>query len=279
MMTRNAVRTKVPIERMSQTQFHVVNEKVMGLAFRIHSDFGRFCTEKIYQNALQRACISNGFLKAKSEVEMKISHKDYSKSYFADLLVSNGIVYEIKTVESFTENHRKQILNYLMLLGLSHGTLLNFRAQSLQHEFASTQLTRESRSNFSVMDQDWIAPDSRSQQLKTILLDLLYDWGTFLDSSLYTDAVTHFLGGSEHILTPTEIIQDGHILGTQNVRMLSEGIAFKITAATKNINYYKKDLLRFLSHTHLKSVQWINLNHHTIEFRTLTNLSPFTTAK
>lgn len=263
------IQTKVSIERVSQTDFHDVNEKVMGLAFRVHSELGRFCHEKIYQNALLKSCISNGFPEAESELEIIVSHKGYSKSYFADLLVANGIIYELKTVEAFNENHRKQILNYLMLLGLSHGTLLNFRTQSLQHEFASTQLTKKSRHDFSIIDQDWISQDSRSQQLKIILLDLLGDWGAFLDCSLYTEAATHFPGGSENVLTPIEIIQDDHILGTQNIRILSEGTAFKITAATKNINYYQKDLLRFLSHTRLKSLQWINLNHHKVEFRTL----------
>ena len=101
-------------------------------------------------------------------------------------------------------------------------------------------------------------------------MDLLSDWGAFLDTALYTDAVTHFLGGVGTVLAPVEIIHDGKVLGTQKVHMLSERVAYKITAATKNIAYYEKDLLRFLSHTNLKSIQWVNLNHHNIEFRTLT---------
>ena len=200
------VQTKSPIERISQSEFHQKNEMVMASAFRVHRELGRFCHEKIYQNALLKACVSNGFPEAESELEIIVSHKNYSKSYFADLLVANGIVYELKTVEAFTENHRKQILNYLMLLGLSHGVLLNFRTQSLQHEFASTQLTKVSRHDFSIIDQDWVSRDSQSRQLKMILLDLLDDWGAFLDCSLYTEAATHFLGGSENVLKPIEII-------------------------------------------------------------------------
>ncbi len=78
------VQTKVSIERVSQTEFHDVNEKVMGLAFRVHSSFGRFCNEKIYQKALLNACLSNGLPTTESEMEINVSHKDYSKSYYAD---------------------------------------------------------------------------------------------------------------------------------------------------------------------------------------------------
>ncbi|MDF7823095.1 GxxExxY protein [Pontiellaceae bacterium B12227] len=263
------VQTKVPIEHVSQTDFHLTNEKVMGLAFRVHSELGRFCHEKIYQNALHAACLANGMPTSTTEIEILVSYKEYSKSYFVDLLVGNGIVYETKTVDAFNENHRKQLLHYLMLLDLFHGTLLNFRSQSLQHEFVSTNLTFEKRRRLTIKDSEWENLGASSQQLKGVMLALLGDWGAFLDTTLYTDAVTHFLGGPERILTPVEVISGGNVLGTQNVRMLSEGTAFKITATTKNINYYKKDLLRFLSHTNLKSVQWINLNHHNIEFRTL----------
>ncbi|VGO18776.1 GxxExxY protein [Pontiella sulfatireligans] len=246
-----------------------MNEMVMGLAFRVHRELGRFCHEKIYQNALREACAGNGFPLSKTEVEIQVSHKDYCKSYFADLLVESGIVYEAKTVEAFHESHRKQLLHYLMLLGLFHGTLLNFRSQSLQHEFVSTRLTPEKRKQFTIIDSEWELLDSRTQNLQETLLDLLGEWGAFLDTALYTDAVAHFLGGSDRILSPVEVIHRGKVLGVQRVHMLSKGTAYKITAATKNINIYKKDLLRFLAHTHLKSVQWINLNHHNIEFRTL----------
>jgi GxxExxY protein len=255
---------------MSQTRFHEMNEKVMGLAFRIHSELGRFYHEKIYQNALLEACVSNGFPASNSEVEIKVSHKDYSKSYFVDLLVANGIVYETKTVEAFHENHRKQLLHYLMLLGLSHGTLFNFRAQSLQHEFVSTRLTPEKRSQFSIIDSEWNDIDAASQNCKSILQEILLDWGAFLDTELYTDAITHFLGGSEKVIHTVEVVCGENVMGNQKVHLLNKETAFKITAATKNINFYKKDLLRFLSHTRLKSIQWINLNHHNIEFRTLT---------
>jgi GxxExxY protein len=263
------IQTKIPVKRVSQTDFHALNETVMDAAFRIHSRLGRFCNEKIYQNALLEECLSGGFPISHKEVEIQVSHKDFLKSYFIDLLVEQGIIYETKTAEAFTEAHRRQVLHYLMLVGLLHGTLLNFRTQSLQHEFVSTQLTPEKRAAFTIHDADWLMVDAMSRQLKDLVIELLRDWGAFLDTSLNTEAATHFLGGSEKIITPIEIIHDGTVLGTQNMRMLNSRTAFKITAATKNIKYYHKDLVRFLSHTNLHSLQWINLNHHKIEFRTL----------
>jgi GxxExxY protein len=263
------IHTKIPVQRISQARFHEINEKVMAAAFHIHNELGRFCNEKIYQNALLEACRSDGFPLSRKEVEIQVVHRDFRKSYFIDLLIEQGIIYETKTAEGFTEAHRRQVLHYLMLVDLLHGILLNFRSRSVQHEFVSTRLTAERRTFFTVHDMGWQAPDARSKELKNLFLELLLDWGAFLDSSLYTEALTHFLGGEEAVIAPAEILFGNKVVGHQKVHLLDAETAFKITAATKNINYYKKDLLRFLAHTNLESIQWINLNHHNIEFCTL----------
>lgn len=263
------IHTKTPVQRIGQARFHEINEKVMAAAFRIHNELGRFCNEKIYQNALLEACRSAGGSLGRKEVEIQVVHRDFRKSYFIDLLVEQGIIYETKAVEGFSEAHRRQVLHYLMLVDLLHGVLLNFRSRSVQHEFVSTRLTAEKRASFTVHDMGWQALDARSRELKNLVLELLHDWGAFLDSSLYTEALTHFFGGAEAVVAPVEILLGSKVVGYQKVHMLGTGTAFKITAATKNINYYRKDMLRFLSHTNLESIQWINLNHHNIEFRTL----------
>ncbi|WP_372797534.1 GxxExxY protein [Pontiella sp.] len=263
------IETEFKIIRLNQSEFHEINEKVMAWAFGIHRELGRSCHERIYQNGLKAACLENDLFTCTAEAEVKVVHGTFSKSYFLDLFVADGVVYETKTVQAFHDNHRKQLLNYLMLLGLHHGTLLNFRPRSMEHEFVSTGLTPDKRRQFEIIEHDWKPKDKRSLELLEIMKELLHDWGAFLDVSLYIEAVTHHVGGSNQVITPIAVKHGNSILGYQNVRLLDAQTAFKITAATKNIQYYKKDLLRFLSHTDLKELQWVNLNHHTIEFRTL----------
>lgn len=263
------IETDFNITSLNQAKYHEINEKVIGLAFDVHNELGRSCHEKIYQNALKAACLTNGLFSCVSEAAVRVIHGSFSKSYFLDLLVADGIIYEAKAVETFHENHRKQLLNYLMLLGLHHGTLLNFKTRSVQHEFVSARLTPEKRRQFSIEKSEWNPTNEPSRELMEFMRELLTDWGAFLDTSLYIDAITHHFGSSDRVVSPIEISSNGISLGYQNVRLLDEETAFKLTASTKNISYYKRDFFSFLSHTNLKTIQWINLNHHSIEFRTL----------
>jgi hypothetical protein len=48
-----------------------------------------------------------------------------------------------------------------------------------------------------------------------------------------------------------------------------EKMAFQVTAMTQEQNDYEQNLLRLLRLTGLEAIQWINLNHAKIEFRTL----------
>ncbi|WP_168442747.1 GxxExxY protein [Pontiella desulfatans] len=246
-----------------------MDKLVTGMAFDIHNEFGRFCDENIYQAELMERCISAG-IEGHSEVEIRVSYDTFHKSYFIDLLLSNSIVYELKTAKTLNGEHRKQILNYLLLANLAHGALINFRPASVAHEFASTRLTMEQRLDYTLVDDGWKKLDGDSEKLRTIMSNLLQDWGAFLDSNLYTEAITHFLGGEEQVVQAIPVSKGNRVLGKQNVHLLNPATAFIVSATTKNPGYYQNHIQRFLDHTDIKAIQWINLNHAKIEFRTLT---------
>jgi len=46
--------------------------------------------------------------------------------YFADLLVEDSVIVEIKTVDSLSKIHEAQLLNYLKATGITVGILVNF---------------------------------------------------------------------------------------------------------------------------------------------------------
>lgn len=48
---------------------------------------------------------------------------------------------EAKASDSLTTAHHSQALNYLLLAGMQHGTLVNFRSTRVEHQFISTHLT------------------------------------------------------------------------------------------------------------------------------------------
>src|SRR5688572_16089707 len=59
---------------------------------------------------------------------------------------------------------------------------------------------------------------------------LMNDVGAGLDLDLYEDACIHFCGGRLQVLGETQIIIDGRTIGSQPVRFVEPGLAFKITA-------------------------------------------------
>jgi GxxExxY protein len=259
----------IQIKLLSDEDFHALDYEVMGLAFAIHNEMGRFWSEPIYQNELANRCRKAGFAQVATEVPIRVSYQDFNKCYFADLLINNSVIYELKAVRAFTEEHQNQALNYLFLLGMQRGKLINLRPLSVQSRFVSTRITPEKRYHFAIEDQEWRELDGDSLWLKQLLVNLLNDWGAFLDIYLFYDAIYHFRGGQEKVVTEIKVMNGANFLGTQKVHLLNSDTAFNISSITKANSAYEEHLRRFLNYTSFKAIQWINFNHDQILFKTL----------
>jgi len=54
--------------------------------------------------------------------------------YYADILVEDKIILELKAIEKITDAHRAQTLNYLKATGKRLAILINFGKQRLEYE-------------------------------------------------------------------------------------------------------------------------------------------------
>jgi hypothetical protein len=106
--------------------------------------------------------------------------------------------------------------------------------------------------------------------IRDVFVDLLSDWGAFLDTTLYRQAVIHFFGGSNLALKKIPVFDGDQEIGKQEHCLISDGTAFALTSLRSGQDTMNEHLLRLLSHTRLNCMQWINMNHHDIEFRSLT---------
>jgi hypothetical protein len=61
----------------------------------------------------------------------------------------------------------------------------------------------------------------------------------------------------------------GELVGTQKMHLVDDDIAFSVLASTHRPALVLEHQRRFLKHTPLRAIQWINLNHQQIEFRTI----------
>lgn len=260
--------TASPITVFDQPAFHSVDEVVTGIAFDLHNEFGRYLDEALYKTEMANRLAACGYDVAR---EMKITAEldDFQKEYFADFLINSGVIVETKVAEALTPAHTAQTLNYLFMCGLNHGTLLNLRSARVEHEFVSTKLTLEDRRRASWDLSDWSPLSPNCSLLKFTLERALTDWGGGLDPILYRDALTHFLGGSDIVIRDVELRSQFGLLGTQKVHHVADGIAFSVTASVHRPKTVLEHHKRFLRHTSLRAIQWVNLDRQKITLWTI----------
>ena len=107
--------------------------KLVGFCMEIHRELGKGHDEVIYKDALVVE-LQNGKIPFARELKYEVSYKGVilPHHYRADFVVWNRILFEAKAVESLTEAHVKQVLNYLAASKLELGLLVNFGADSLE---------------------------------------------------------------------------------------------------------------------------------------------------
>ena len=103
-----------------------ITYKINGAVFEVNRKLGPGFLEKVYENALLIELKERG-LKAKNQVPIKVEYKGkIVGEYYADIVVENQIIIELKAVESLQKIHDAQLLNYLKATGYKIGLLINF---------------------------------------------------------------------------------------------------------------------------------------------------------
>ena len=100
--------------------------EINGAVFEVNRLLGSGFLEKVYENALLHELRIRG-LKAENQVPLSVQYKDIvAGEYFADIVVEDRIIIEIKAVERLLKIHEAQILNYLNATKYKVGLLINF---------------------------------------------------------------------------------------------------------------------------------------------------------
>lgn len=99
---------------------------ILKLFYEVYNELGHGFLEKVYQNALYTELKKNGF-EVESQKQIKVYYKNVEVGeYYADLIVNDKVILELKATESITEAHEFQLLNYLKSTNIEVGLLLNF---------------------------------------------------------------------------------------------------------------------------------------------------------
>lgn len=103
-----------------------LSEKAIKAFYTVYNTLGFGFLENVYENALLIELNKMG-LKTDQQKSIKVKYKGLVVGdYFADIVINDLIIIEIKAAEGIRKEHKKQILNYLRATDKEVGLLLNF---------------------------------------------------------------------------------------------------------------------------------------------------------
>jgi GxxExxY protein len=259
------VHCPIAFPRLSKTEFGKLDYAVMPHAFAAQKDLGCLCDEAVYQSHFAHLLRAAGF-QVDCEVPVTLTFRSFLKTLYLDLVINHVGIYELKAVTQLTAAHFAQLLNYLLLVNASRGKLINYRPASVDPQFVNAALDDHQRRNFCVRDQNYSGP----QDFRQLVVELLTDWGTSLDQSLYTQALVACLGGDEHVIQQLPMLLDDVPIGNQRFHLASPDEAFRITTFQDELTLgHQLQLRKLMAPSPLKAIHWINIAHHEVSLITL----------
>jgi GxxExxY protein len=102
-----------------------ITAKIIQAFYNVYNTLGYGFLEKVYENAI-RIEINKSGLHVEQQKNIKVFY-DYEQvgDYYADLLVENLVIVELKAAETICDEHETQLLNYLKATEIKVGFLIN----------------------------------------------------------------------------------------------------------------------------------------------------------
>jgi GxxExxY protein len=103
-----------------------VTERIVAAFYHVYNTLGHGFLEKVYENAMVLELRKRG-LKVQPQAPIHVYYEgEQIGEYFADLLVADCIIVELKAAESLADEHHAQLLNYLKATEIEVGLFMNF---------------------------------------------------------------------------------------------------------------------------------------------------------
>ncbi|MFK7048905.1 hypothetical protein FLACOL_01461 [Flavobacterium columnare] len=111
------------------------NYKIIGICMEVHRILGPGLLEIVYKDALEIEFRENN-IPFEREKEFTIDYKGIilPHKFYADFIVFDEIILEIKSAKEINNEHIAQTLNYMKLAETQLGIIANFQNKSLVHK-------------------------------------------------------------------------------------------------------------------------------------------------
>ena len=108
--------------------------EIIDSACKVHNTLGCGLLEKVYENSLAWEIELRG-RKVSLQKEFRVTYRKREVGlYYADLVIDDKVIVEVKAVENIDDIHRAQLLNYLRISSLTIGLIINFANTKLQYK-------------------------------------------------------------------------------------------------------------------------------------------------
>ena len=103
-----------------------ITGKIISAFYKVYNSLGYGFLEKVYENAFRVELLNSG-LKVVSQRKIQVFYEGYDVGvYYADLMVDDLVIIEIKAASVLLEEHEHQLFNYLKATDVEVGLLVNF---------------------------------------------------------------------------------------------------------------------------------------------------------
>ena len=107
-------------------KYKELTEKIISVFYRVYNQLGYGFLEKVYENAMM-IDFKVEDISAVAQSPIKVFYRgEVVGEYFADILVEDKVIIEIKATRTLALDHEAQLLNYLKATNIEVGLLLNF---------------------------------------------------------------------------------------------------------------------------------------------------------
>ncbi len=109
--------------------------QLIGIGMNIHKILGKGFLEIVYKDAFEYE-LRNKKIFYEREKEYTVIYKDIilPHKFYADFVIDNKIILELKSKAGIIDEHYAQVINYLAVSKLQVGLILNFNDNSLQYK-------------------------------------------------------------------------------------------------------------------------------------------------
>ncbi|MDO8550997.1 MAG: GxxExxY protein [Ignavibacteria bacterium] len=124
--------------------YEEITSQIIKAFYKVNNVLGFGFLEKVYENAMKLELIKMGLKVERQKNVLVYYEKIEVGNYFADLLVNDVVIVELKAAESLCEEHEAQLINYLKATNIEVGLLLNFGKKA---EFRRKIFTNDRKDN------------------------------------------------------------------------------------------------------------------------------------